>query len=115
LLNAPGCQRLGERFMPPDRQADGQTHMNPEVQTNAPANVGVEVERRKYPRHRYIERLYIGRKDSLWYTAMTFEISAGGLSAATTADLQVGEVVKLSPVFEKRVDAIVRRKRGPRR
>jgi PilZ domain len=92
--------------------ADAQARMNPQVQTSEPAGVGVEVERRKHTRHRLIERLYIGRQDGLWYTAMTFEISAGGLSAATTADLEVGEIVKLSPVVEKRVDAIVRRKHG---
>ena len=86
--------------------------MNPEVQTSELAKVGVEVERRKHSRHRFIERLYIGRQDGMWYAAMTYEVSAGGLSAATTADLEVGEVVKLTPVVEKRVDAIVRRKQG---
>jgi len=69
-------------------------------------------ERRKHSRHRYIERLYIGRQDGMWFTAMTYEISLGGLSAATTADLQVGEKVNLSPVADKRVEAIVRRRKG---
>jgi hypothetical protein len=86
--------------------------MNSEVEKGEPMKVGVEVERRKHTRYRYIERLYVGRQDGLWYTAMTFEISAGGLSAATTVDLEIGEIVKLSPVVEKRVDAIVRRKHG---
>jgi hypothetical protein len=53
--------------------------MNPEVQTSEPAKAEIEVERRKHTRHRYIERLYIGGQDGLWYTAMTFEISEGGL------------------------------------
>jgi len=48
----------------------------------------------------------------MWYTAMTYEISIGGLSAATTVDLAVGERVKLSPVVEKLVEAVVRRKQG---
>jgi PilZ domain len=111
-VQPPLLKRLGERFMPSHKHLDAQAGLNPKVQMSEPEQVRVEVERRKHPRHRYIERLYIGRRDGLWYTAMTFEISAGGLSAATTADLQMGEVVKLSPVVEKRVDAIVRRKRG---
>jgi PilZ domain len=69
-------------------------------------------ERRKHPRHRYIERLYIGKADGTWFTAMTYEISAGGLSAATPTNLAVGEKVSLSPVVNKRVEAIVRRKSG---
>jgi len=48
----------------------------------------------------------------MWYTAMTYEISGGGVSAATAAELAVGDKVKLSPVVDKRVNAIVRRKRG---
>ncbi len=48
----------------------------------------------------------------MWYTAMTYEISGGGLSAATTAELTVGDKVKLSPVVDKRVNTIVRRKKG---
>jgi hypothetical protein len=43
---------------------------------------------------------------------MTYEISAGGLSAATTTALAVGESVHLSPVVGKRVEAINRRKQG---
>ncbi len=48
----------------------------------------------------------------MWFTAMTYEISAGGLSAATTAELQLGEKANLSPVADKCVEAIVRRKKG---
>ena len=48
----------------------------------------------------------------MWYTAMTYEISRGGVSAATAAELTVGDKVKLSPVVDKRVNAIVRRKKG---
>jgi hypothetical protein len=43
---------------------------------------------------------------------MTYEISATGLSAATTVPLAVGEKVSLSPVAEKRVQAMVRRNSG---
>lgn len=114
LLDAPGRLRLGNRFAPSDKYADAQARMNPEVQMSEPATMGIEVERRKHKRYRYVERLYIARQDGMWYTAMTFEISAGGLSAATTADLEVGEIVKLSPVVEQRADAIVRRKQGAR-
>ena len=69
-------------------------------------------ERRKHPRHRYIERLYVGKAAGTWFTAMTYEISAGGLSAATPTILAVGDKVSLSPVVDKRVEAIVRRKNG---
>ena len=86
--------------------------MNTEEQASERPVLGVGIERRKRSRHRCIERLYIGRRDGMWYTAMTYEISAGGLSAATTADVTVGEKVKLSPVVEKRLEAIVRRKQG---
>jgi len=48
----------------------------------------------------------------MWFTAMTYEISAGASSAATTAERQLGEKVNLSPVADKRVEAIVRRKKG---
>jgi hypothetical protein len=43
---------------------------------------------------------------------MTYEISVGGLSAATTTELKIGEKVSLSPVADKRVEAVVRRKQG---
>lgn len=43
---------------------------------------------------------------------MTFEISEGGLSAATLGHLRVGMEVELSPVLDFKVKAIVRRKLG---
>ncbi len=73
---------------------------------------GIIEEKRKHPRHRYIERLYVGKRDGMWFTAMTYEISVGGLSAATTTELKIGDKVSLSPVANKRVEAIVRRKQG---
>jgi hypothetical protein len=46
-------------------------------------------------------------------TATQFEISEGGLSAATTtALLKVGDEVQLTPVMGEHVNAIVRRKQG---
>jgi len=42
----------------------------------APCNPAQE--QRRHPRHRYIERLYIGKVEGTWLTAMTYEISAGG-------------------------------------
>lgn len=98
------------------RSAEDNTHRDGsavDVQTperEAPA-VLIE-ERRKHSRYRYIERLYIGKKDGMWFTAMTYEISVGGLSAATTTELKIGEKVSLSTVADKRVEAIVRRKQG---
>jgi c-di-GMP-binding flagellar brake protein YcgR len=86
--------------------------MDAEPQTTQPAIAKTGEERRRYSRHRYIERIYVGKQDGTWFTAMTYEISAGGLSAATTTPLEVGEMVNLSPVVGKRVEAIVRRKHG---
>jgi hypothetical protein len=53
----------------------------------APVQAGEE----RHTRHRYIEQLYIGKQDGTWFTAMTFEISAGGLSAATKMHLNSGK------------------------
>jgi len=86
--------------------------MDADVQASAPTVENVVEEKRRHSRHRYIERLYIGKQDGMWFTAMTYEISAGGLSAATTTDLEIGEKVNLSPVVNKRIEAIVRRKKG---
>jgi hypothetical protein len=86
--------------------------MDAETQAREPAPVREGPERRRHARHRYIERIYIGKHDGTWFTAMTFEISVGGLSVATTVALEVGEAVNLSPVVGKRVEAIVRRKQG---
>jgi c-di-GMP-binding flagellar brake protein YcgR len=69
-------------------------------------------EKRRHSRHRYIERLYIGTEDGTWYNAMTYEISPGGLSDTTTAELVVEERVKLSPIIGQCFRAVVRRKEG---
>jgi len=69
-------------------------------------------QRRKYSRHQFIERVYISRKDGTREPATSFEISAGGMSVATTAKLKIGEEVALSPVSGERVVATVRRSQG---
>lgn len=46
------------------------------------------------------------------YRATTFEISEGGLSAATPNFLHIGLNVELSPVLGHKVKAVVRRKVG---
>ena len=87
----------------------------PEIQAEVSGQASENKERgekRRHARHRYIERLYVRKTNGPWYTAMTYEISAGGLSAATHAELGVGERVKLSPVMDQMVEAIVRRKKG---
>lgn len=44
--------------------------------------------------------------------ATGFEISEGGMSAATTGELHVGDEVVLSPVMGGPVEAVVRRNQG---
>ena len=84
---------------------------NSNAETEAPlAQTGAE--RRKHSRHQFIERVYISRKDGTREPATSFEISAGGMSVATTAKLKIGEEVALSPVSGERVVATVRRSQG---
>lgn len=68
------------------------------------------VERRRHPRHRYMQEIYICRKDGIEIPATTFEISESGLSAATPNYLDIGETVELYPIVGEWVKAIVRRK-----
>ena len=69
-------------------------------------------ERRQHPRHKYVERIFIDKKDGTWTGAMSFEISVGGMSVATSKEFAIGEHVKLSPVIGKKVEAVIRRKKG---
>jgi PilZ domain len=73
-------------------------------------------ERRKHSRHRYMCGIEIilddGNSYLTVYRATTFEISEGGLSAATPNFLPLGLNVELSPVLGHKVKAIVRRKIG---
>lgn len=70
------------------------------------------IEKRQHTRYRFIERLFVRTKTGSYHSATTFEISFGGLSAATTGILGIGENVELSPVVGEKVNAIVRRKQG---
>jgi hypothetical protein len=54
----------------------------------------------------------MGKQDGMWFTAITFELRVGGLSAATTMAREIGQAVNLSAVVGKRVDAVARRKQG---
>jgi len=69
-------------------------------------------ERRRHARYRLCERLLIRCKDGTSHQAVTSDISISGLSASTTAVLQIGERVELSPVADAHVSAIVRHKSG---
>jgi hypothetical protein len=70
------------------------------------------IERRKHSRHRFIVDLNISSENGATMHGMSFEIGAGGMSAATSGRLEVGEQVLLYPVIRARVKAIVRRKNG---
>jgi len=86
--------------------------MDEQVKKKEPSVTTGGAARRGHSRHKFIERVFIGKQDGTWTSAMSFEISAGGVPVATTAEFEVGEQVKLSPVVEKKVDAIIRRKLG---
>jgi len=78
---------------------------------NAPAAPG-GIERRRHSRHRFIVDLNISSENGATMHGMSFEIGAGGMSAATSGQLEVGEQVLLYPVVRSRVKATVRRKNG---
>jgi hypothetical protein len=71
-----------------------------------------EVERRRHARYHLVERVFIRKRDGSSYPATTNEISTSGLSATSTATLQPGEEVHLSPIAGAQVSAVVRRKIG---
>jgi c-di-GMP-binding flagellar brake protein YcgR len=74
--------------------------------------VGKGAEGRRHTRHQLIDDLTITTENGLPLHGTSFEISAGGMSAATVRKLRVGEHVHLSPVVGERVKAVVRRNRG---
>jgi PilZ domain len=80
------------------------------VQDPSVAPTGIE--RRKHSRHRFIVDLKISSENAGSMHGMSFEIGAGGMSAATPGELEVGEQVILYPVIRARVRATVRRKNG---
>jgi hypothetical protein len=69
--------------------------------------------RRKHSRHRCIVDLNISKENGTTMHGMTFEIAAGGLSAATSDRLAVGDQVLLYPVIRNGVTATIRSKNGP--
>jgi hypothetical protein len=81
-------------------------------QTQNPSPAPSGIERRKHARHRFIVDLNIASENGTSMHGMSFEIGAGGMSAATSGRLEVGEQVLLYPVIRSRVKAIVRRKNG---
>jgi PilZ domain-containing protein len=70
------------------------------------------IERRRHVRHRFIVDLNISSESGASMHGMSFEIGAGGMSAATSRQLEVGEQVIWYPVMRARVKATVRRKNG---
>jgi hypothetical protein len=56
--------------------------------------------------------LNISSENGATMHGMSFEIGAGGMSAATSGQLEVGEQVLLYPVVRARLKATVRRKNG---
>ncbi|HTG30157.1 MAG TPA: PilZ domain-containing protein [Methylomirabilota bacterium] len=70
------------------------------------------IERRRHSRHRFNIDLNISSENGASMHGMSFEIGAGGMSAATSGPLEVGEQVILYPVIRARVKATVRRKNG---
>jgi hypothetical protein len=66
------------------------------------------IEPRKPTRHRFIVDLNISSEHDASVHGMSLEIGEGGLSAATSGQLKVGEQVILYPVIR----ASVRRKNG---
>jgi len=74
-----------------------------------PAGEGIE--RRRFSRHQLIQRVFI-ITDNGTFTGTSFEMSQGGMSAATLGDLHVGQEVSVKPVMGQRIKAIVRRNQG---
>jgi len=70
------------------------------------------IQRRRHSRHRFIVDLNIFTENGASMHGMSFEIGAGGMSAATSGSLKVGEQVILYPVIRTRVQATVSRKNG---
>ncbi|MGA2418760.1 MAG: PilZ domain-containing protein [Candidatus Acidiferrum sp.] len=69
---------------------------------------GCAIERRGFSRHHLIDRIFIGTDDGT-FSAVSREISQGGMSAATLGDLTVGQAVSLGPIVGERINAVVRR------
>jgi hypothetical protein len=70
------------------------------------------IERRRHSRHRFIVDLNISSENGATMHGMSLEIGVGGMSAATSGRLEVGEQVILYAIIRARVKATVRRKNG---
>ena len=79
--------------------------MNAELYVEDQSVAPSGIERRKHSRHRFIVDLNISKENGTAMHGMSFEIGAGGLSAATSSRLEVGDQVLLYPVIRNRVKA----------
>jgi PilZ domain len=81
-------------------------------QPAANASIPGGQERRRHTRHQFIERVFIITPDGEPHIATSFEVSEGGMSAASTTAMHVGDKVGLRPVTGETVKAVVRRNQG---
>jgi len=79
---------------------------------DASARTPGPIEKRRYTRHRFSTQVEVHREQGYDVDAMTFEISEGGMSAATPNILTIGEKVEIRTLAALRIKAIVRRKHG---
>jgi PilZ domain len=80
------------------------------IEDGSGAPTGIEC--RRYARHRFIVDLNISKENGMAMHGMSFDIGAGGMAAATSGRLEVGDQVILYPVIHVRVKATVRRRNG---
>jgi len=111
VVTTGGCYRLrGGQGTMKDSASTERESANRDARDSARTPSGAE--RRRHTRHRLGQPIQIWLQDGRAYSAMAFEMSESGLSAATTNHLRVGEKVDLSPVATYRLSAIVRRRTG---
>jgi c-di-GMP-binding flagellar brake protein YcgR len=83
-----------------------------EKQPAAIAAIPGGIERRRHARYQFIERVFITSPDGGHHSATSFEVSEGGMSAASTTVMEVQSTVNLHPVVGENVKAVVRRNQG---
>lgn len=69
-------------------------------------------ERSRFPRYRYSAPLVIRPANAPEMQGMVVEISVCGMSAVTSASLQIGDLVEAEPLAGGVISAIVRRRFG---